>query len=68
VLAVLGTTALAHPLALGDIGWLDLGMLGAVSAWVPLRAWSRGADARLERADAVALLLVYVAYSTWRLI
>lgn len=67
VLAVLGTTALARPLPLGDIGWLDLGVLGAVSAWLPLRAWSRGAAARLGRADAVALLLVYLAYGAWRL-
>lgn len=64
ILGVLGLTAVVRPLQLGDIGWIDLGVMLGLSVLLGAFLLNR---LHVSRAHGVFLLLVFVLYTYWRL-
>lgn len=64
IFAILGITASIHPLLRGDVGWLDLAAMFAVSVLIVPLLWS---GLRLSRGEGVLLLAFYACFSCWRL-
>ncbi len=64
ILGVLGLTAVVHPLESGDIGWLDLGLMTGLAILLGVLLWHR---LFLTRVHGAILLIVFVAYTVWRL-
>lgn len=64
ILGVLGITAVVHPLESGDIRWLDLGVMTGLAILLGVLLWRR---LFLTRVHGAILLIVFVAYTVWRL-
>lgn len=64
ILGVLGLTAAVHPLESGDIRWLDLGLMTGLAILLGVLLWHR---LFLTRVHGAILLIVFVAYTVWRL-
>jgi cation:H+ antiporter len=64
ILGILGLTAVVKPLEIGEIGWLDLGLMFGLACAVTVFVTTR---LRLERVEAGVLLAIYVLYSAWLL-
>jgi cation:H+ antiporter len=64
VLGVIGATAVIHPLESGGIGWIDLGVMVALTGALMVLLYSR---LELGRAMGGFLLASYVLYTSWLL-
>ena len=64
LLLILGVSSLIQPLSMGDITFIDWGVMVLSSVWLMLAAVSFK-QKMLDRADALILLLIYVAYVVW---
>lgn len=64
ILGVLGLTAVVHPLESGDIRWLDLGLMTGLAILLGILLWHR---LFLTRVHGAILLVVFVAFTAWRL-
>jgi cation:H+ antiporter len=65
VFCIMGVTALIHPIGLGDISWIDLGIMVGLASVVAVLLLTRH---RLGRAEGVALVLTWVVYTGWLLV
>ena len=64
ILGILGLTAVVHPLELGAITWLDLGMMVGFACVVTVLISTRR---RLGRIEGGLLLMAFTFYSSWLL-
>ena len=64
LLLILGVSALIRPLSMGDITFIDWSVM-VLSAVVLMLASITFKRHQLDRADAVILLLIYIAYVAW---
>lgn len=64
ILGILGITAAVIPLGMGEISWIDLGLMALLAIALTLLLYFR---ARLARTEGVVLLLCYGAYTFWLL-
>lgn len=64
ILGILGITAAVIPLGMGNISWIDLGVMALLAIALTLLLYFR---ACLARTEGVVLLLCYGAYTFWLL-
>jgi cation:H+ antiporter len=64
ILGILGLTAVIHPLELGAITWLDLGVMVALACVLGVLLLTR---LRLGRGEGAFLLAGYLSYTSWLL-
>jgi cation:H+ antiporter len=64
LLLILGVSSLVQPLSMGDITFVDWGVM-VLSAVMLLVASLTFKKRVLDRTDAILLLLIYAAYMAW---
>lgn len=67
ILLILGVSSLIQPLSMGDITFIDWGVM-ILSAVILMAAAVTFKRNQLDRADAAILLLLYAAYMAWLVI
>jgi cation:H+ antiporter len=65
VLGILGVSAVIRPLRLGEIAWLDLGVMTGLAVLLTVLLYTRP---RLGRGTGLFLLAGFAGYSIWRLV
>ena len=67
LLLILGVSSLIQPLSMGDITFIDWSVM-VLSAVVLMLASITFKRHQLDRADAIILLLIYIAYVVWLIV
>ena len=67
ILLILGVSSVIQPLSMGDITFIDWGVV-VLSAFMLMVAAVTFKHHQLDRADASILLLMYVTYMTWLIV
>ena len=64
ILLILGVSSFIQPLSMGDITFIDWGMV-LLSAIMLLVASAVFKKCELDRGDAILFLLIYIGYMVW---
>ena len=65
ILGILGITAIIHPLSLGSISFLDLGVMVTAACALMILLYARH---RLSRVAGTLLVASFIAYVSWRIL
>ena len=65
ILGIVGASAIVRPLRLGEIAWLDLGVLVGLASLLTILLYTRP---RIGRGSGLFLLASFAGYTTWRLV